>query len=142
MFRHFILLLALLLPFVPAQAQEETAAAPYQAVLHLTSANPRTWNAMLGNLEHLLQDPGDDAQLEVVAHGPGLGLLQKGGHQDLPRMQALAGQGVRFLACENTMRKKNVSKEDLLNLAGTVPSGMGWLVKRQHEGWAYLRITD
>ena len=57
------------------------------------------------------------------------------------RMEDLARAGVVFAACENTMKKKNVTKEDLLPFAKTVDSGVAEVVRKQEGGWAYLRLA-
>ena len=44
-----------------------------------------------------------------------------------------------FAACENTMRKKKVTKEPLLPFVTTVDSGVAEVVRKQEEGWAYIK---
>ena len=53
---------------------------------------------------------------------------------------ALIEKGVKFVACENTMRQKSIRKEDLLPGVGTVPSGAVEVVrKQQRDGFAYFK---
>ena len=54
-------------------------------------------------------------------------------------MRKQSEAGVRFAACQNTMRRRNISKEDLLPFVGTVDSGVAEVVRKQEEGWAYLK---
>jgi intracellular sulfur oxidation DsrE/DsrF family protein len=55
-------------------------------------------------------------------------------------VEVLIKKGVRFVACENTMRQKSIRKEDLLPGVGTVPSGAVEVVrKQQKDGHAYFR---
>ena len=56
-------------------------------------------------------------------------------------MRDLSQAGVVFAACENTMKKKNVAKEDLLPFATTVDSGVAEVVRKQEAGWAYLKSS-
>ena len=114
----------------------------YKVVFQLTSDNPKTWSGMLNNVENTLKDLGEDTQIEVVAHSGGLAFLVKQTNQSAERAQVLSEKGVRFLACENTMNRKNINKDQLVPFAKTVTSGIGYIIKRQTEGWSYIRITD
>ena len=55
-------------------------------------------------------------------------------------MEVLAQAGVVFAACENTMRRQNVGKADLLPFVTTVDSGVAEIVRKQEAGWSYLRV--
>ncbi len=101
------------------------------------------WTGTLNNVANVQQAFGPDAtEIEVVAHGNGLGFLLKTDEVLKERMQQLASSGVTFSACENTMKKKNVSKEDLLAFVTTVDSGVAEVVRKQEAGWAYLTSGD
>ena len=54
-------------------------------------------------------------------------------------MRKLADGGVAFVACENTMRKKKITKEQLLPFVTTVDSGVAEVVRKQEQGWSYIR---
>ena len=47
--------------------------------------------------------------------------------------------GVIFVACENTMAKKNITKEELIENVGTVPSGIVEIIIKQEQGWSYIK---
>ena len=47
--------------------------------------------------------------------------------------------GVRFVACENTMKQKNIKKEEILPEVGFVPMGIGEIIMKQEKGWSYLK---
>ena len=96
--------------------------------------------AGLGNVENLREALGaGSAQVEVVAHGKGLGDLMKTNTALAERMQKLSDSGVAFVACENTMRKNSVTKEQLFPFVTTVDSGVAQVVRRQAEGWSYVK---
>jgi len=52
--------------------------------------------------------------------------------------QALDG-GIGLLACENTMQNTKITKSDMYGGIGYVQAGVTHLMKRQKEGWAYIR---
>jgi uncharacterized protein len=75
----------------------------------------------------------------VVAHGKGLGLLRTTNTAMAERLKTISDAGVTLSACENTMRRLNVKKEDLLPFAVTVDSGVAEVVRKQEAGWSYIK---
>lgn len=47
--------------------------------------------------------------------------------------------GVKIVACENTMRSHHLTQADMLPDIGYVPSGVVEPVKKQQQGYAYIR---
>lgn len=122
---------------IPALGQK--AAGKYRAVFELTSPSEDVWTAVLNNVENLRKALGEDTEVEVVTHGKGLNLLKDSNTAFRDRLQALTKRGVRFAACQNTMRRENVKKEDLFPGAVTVDSGVAEVVRKQEAGWAYVK---
>lgn len=138
------LALAALFAAVPAGAQQAAApaaaaAAREKAVFAVSDADPQKWNLTLGNIGNALDALGPDgAQIELVAYGPGIEMLKK----DSPvakRLAELMAKGVRVAACQNSMRAWHLDASDLAPGVSPVPSGVVELMKRQHEGYAYIR---
>lgn len=80
-----------------------------------------------------------NAQIEVVCHGPGLDLLQTTKSKAASQVAEWSGKGVVFAACGNTMKRRNLKKEDLLTSAIVVPSAMVELTLKQEKKWAYVK---
>ena len=97
------------------------------------------WEAVLNNVENLRNALGDGTEVKVVAHGKGLGLVQKTNTAQADRIARLSGPRVTFAACENTMRRLKVTKEDLLPGVVTVDSGVAEVVRLQEAGWSYVK---
>jgi len=111
----------------------------HQIVFELTSENEEQWQALLNNIENVQKAFGkENVTVEVVTHGKGLGLLKKASSLK-DRVVSLSQPQVLFVACENTMRKQQVKKEDLLPAAGTVDSGIAEVVRKQEAGWSYIK---
>lgn len=111
----------------------------YRVVIHVDESEPTKHRAVLGNVANLLTDLGPDAtEVEVVAHGPGLDLLLTGTPHG-EQVGALQEQGVRMLACANTLRIRDLTAADLLAGVEVVSAGIGHIVRREHEGWQYVR---
>jgi intracellular sulfur oxidation DsrE/DsrF family protein len=83
------------------------------------------------NVENLRKALGADTKVEVVVHGSGLGLLLATNTAQSGRMKQLAGDGLVFAACRNTMQRQNVSADQLLPFATTVDSGVAEVVRKQ-----------
>ena len=122
-----------------SQAQERHEKL-HRIVLEVNVEGEEPWQSILNNVENLQKALGPDhTRIEVVAHGKGLSLLVNTDLSLKERLQRISQTGVVFAACENTMRRKNVKKGDLLPFATTVPSGVAEVVLKQEAGWAYLK---
>ncbi len=55
------------------------------------------------------------------------------------KMEALIKQGIHFVACQNTMKKKTIEKDDLVTGVTTVPSGAIEVLRKQQGGYGYFR---
>ena len=112
----------------------------HRVVFEVTMEGPEQWTAALNNVENLRKAFGaDNTQVEVVGHSKGLGIMLSKNVELADRMKKLSDGGVLFAACENSMRKKNVTKADLLPFVTTVDSGVAEVVRKQEAGWAYLK---
>lgn len=112
----------------------------HRVVFEVTTDNPEQWTATLNNIENLQKAFGkEQREMEVVAHGKGLDLLLKTNLSTGDRITTIANTGVRFAACENSMKHMHRTSEDLLPAAQTVDSGVAEVVRKQEAGWAYLK---
>jgi intracellular sulfur oxidation DsrE/DsrF family protein len=110
-----------------------------RVVIQVSDADPQKWSLALNNARNVLDALGDDdALIEVVVYGPGLGMLRA----DSPASQRVAEvqrRGVKVVACENTMKVLGIGYSAMLPNIGYVPVGVIELMRRQQEGYAYIR---
>ncbi|MDM8083762.1 DsrE family protein [Cellulomonas cellasea] len=106
--------------------------------LHLDEDAPSKQASVLRNALHLLPEVPAGTPIEVVVHGEGISLARPGGPVSVSLAEALAA-GITLVACHNTMQAQGLTSDDLVPQAVVVPSGVGHLVRRQREGWAYVR---
>lgn len=111
----------------------------HKVLFEFTSPGKEPSSAVLNNIENVRKSLGAGTQVILVAHGPGIALLQKADNESAERMRKLADAGVVFAACENTMKRKNISKAELLDFSTTVDSGVAEVVRRQEAGWSYVK---
>jgi uncharacterized protein len=128
--------LAMLAPMaVSAQGQP----AKNKAVFQVSDADPQKWNLTLNNAKNVQDDLGDDAvDLEIVVYGPGIGMLKSDSPVAKRIADALKG-GIKVVACENTMKAQKLVYADMLPAIGYVPAGVVELMKKQQDGYAYIR---
>jgi intracellular sulfur oxidation DsrE/DsrF family protein len=123
----------------PAAAPATTAVAKERAVFAVSDNDPQKWNLTLGNINNALDGIGQDgADIELVVYGPAIVMLKK----DSPVAEKLAAalaRGVRIGACQNSMRGFHLEAADLAPGMTPVPSGVVELIRRQHDGYAYIR---
>jgi intracellular sulfur oxidation DsrE/DsrF family protein len=122
---------------LPAAAQQGK---PKERVIFQVSDNdPVKWNLALNNARNVQADLGkENVQVEIVAYGPGLNMLLRESKVEGRLAEAL-DDNVVLLACENTMQNTKKTREDMYGGISYVPAGVTHLMKRQREGWAYIR---
>lgn len=125
-----------------AMMDEAQGAAHNRIVIQVSTDDPRTQTIALNNAVNLQQEYGmDNIDIEVVAYGPGLGLLTTAGNQ-ADRVKSLAVQNIRFSACGNTIAKitKKTGKEpQLVEGVQVVKAGVSRIMELQQQGYAYVR---
>lgn len=112
----------------------------YPVIFHLDEENESKINETFNNLRNLLTDLGEEnVEAELLANGMGVKAMLKTQESYAIRIRHLARQGVRFAACANSMKHLGILPEDLVSEVEIVPAGVSELVKKQLEGWAYIR---
>ena len=115
------------------------AAPKHKVIFQISDNDPSKWNLTLNNVRNIQQDVGrDNVDVEVVAYGPGLNMLKLESAVSTSVGDAL-GQGVKIMACENTMTNTKVTKADMLPNIGYVKAGVVELMVKQRQGWSYIR---
>lgn len=128
----------------PAVAADEET----RIVFHLTNADPMVAGELLDEVETMLQAyqaDGRPLRVEVVSHSDGLDLLRESLTVHASRIHELAGDygNLTFVACKNTIDRLRVDhgiEVTLLPDAEVTDSGVSHVVKRQKQGWSYIRV--
>jgi intracellular sulfur oxidation DsrE/DsrF family protein len=108
-------------------------------VIQVNEDNVKKWNEVLVNIHNIQVEIGPkNVAIAVVAIGPGLGMLTAESLAANGVQDALAA-GVEFVACGNSMKAQKLAKEDLTEGVKVSVAGYVELMKRQQQGWAYLR---
>jgi len=134
-----VLGLAMAVPGVAADAGQAKAAAMTKVVFQVSDGDPKKWNLALNNMKNVQEALGKDkVEIELVVYGPGIDMLKLESAAGNRVNDAIA-DGVRVVACENTMEAQKLTKGDMLKSIGYVPAGVLELISKQKQGYAYIR---
>ena len=110
-----------------------------KVIFQVSDNDPAKWNLALNNVKNVQADLGEDkVTAEIVAYGPGIGML-KADSPVAKRVAEALGKNVKVVACENTMKAQKLTYDDMLPKIGYVPAGVVELIQKQGEGFAYIR---
>jgi intracellular sulfur oxidation DsrE/DsrF family protein len=138
-FRHltlgFVMAFAVLTHSAVSMAAQQKA----KIVLQVSDNDPAKWNLALNNARNAQDDLGkDNIDIEIVVYGPGIHMLRMEATTATRVTQAIKS-GISIVACENTMTAQKINKADMHDAISYVPAGVIQLMKRQQQGWAYIR---
>ncbi len=126
-----------------ASAAQAQATQQVKAAYHINT-DVNTVPAILNNIRnHMAADP--KAKIVVVTHGPGINFLLQDAKDSQGRefsgaVSDLAGKGVEFRVCNNTLTVRNINPDRLLMETKIVPSGVAEVARLQAlEGYVYLK---
>lgn len=128
--------LFLLIGLIALSAQADESKRP-RVVFAVTEHDPHIWNEVFGNF-HNVEHELPDVEIEMVVYADAIAMLKFDSEVGNRVTQAIS-EGVNIVACENSMMAQNISKDDMLDGIGYVKAGIVELIKRQNEGWAYIR---
>ncbi len=124
---------------VAAQAAAPATAPRNRALFQVTDNDPARWNMILNNMQNLREGVGGEpVEIELVAYGPGISMLKADSSVKQRLLDAL-GKGVKVNACQNTMTGMKLTPADMMGEIGYVPSGVVEVMRKQQQGWAYIR---
>ena len=112
--------------------------AEHKIVFQLTSGDTNVHKMLVRQLGNVLT-AAPNSKIEVVCHGPGITMLTTRQTIVHPEVIELKGKGIDFVVCENTLKEKKVTKEEIIPEAAFVKAGIIEIVKKQEEGWSYIR---
>ena len=131
---------------LPAFSQAQSAApqaaqpAKHKVVFELNAPAPSGWDQLFNNVKNVQKIfEKDGVQVEIVFFGKGLPMLLKTNSEYAARLKEAHDAGVMLGACQNTMRAMKIKSEDLFPFATEVDSGVAELVRKQEEGFKYIK---
>ena len=135
-----LLVVAVALPAVAPHAAEGVSAkaakaAKHRMVIQVTAEESKKWNSILGNVHNIQEELKSDGgvAITVVGIGGGLGMLTA---ESLAanRVQDAMAEGVRFVACGNSMQAQQLSRDDLIAGIAITKAGYVEIHRLQRQG--------
>lgn len=141
--RGFLAAIGALSVLVAGCASSGGGATQDKVVYHFSDGLDQASNGLRNIGNHLEVNPG--AKIVVVSHARGVDFLMKGAkdkngnkYEDL--VERLKIRGVQFDVCQITLRNRKLSKDQFIEYATYVPSGVAEVTRlQQREGYAYLK---
>ncbi len=130
------------------QSNSATNINKWRLMMHVSTSNPKRLNLVLDEAEALLEEyaaASKNLQLEILTNSDGVALVTNNHKQYNHRLQKLQQkyQNLVVMACGKTLKRLQRTQGkpvDLLPQTGVVISAINQIVKRQKEGWSYIRI--
>lgn len=112
----------------------------HKVVFHINESNK--WNVLLANVNNLIKDLGkDNIIIEVLANGASVVdfISNNKNSEFINKMSNISEQGVNFSACRNSLIGNNIEENLIPNFITVVSAGVTELIKKQSEGYAYIK---
>ncbi len=140
--------LVLLDPDGRGQAPAAADSDETRIVFHLTTSDQFAAADLLDEVEDMLKAykaEGKPLRVEIVSNGDGLDFLRTQLSMFKGRIHEMAQRyrNLTFVACKNTIDRVKVKRGIEVNIvpdAEIINSGVDYVVKRQKEGWIYIRV--
>jgi intracellular sulfur oxidation DsrE/DsrF family protein len=80
-----------------------------------------------------------DMEIEVVFHGQAVLSMVKDSTQFADRIKAAREKGVTLAVCNNSLKRLKIDPSQIKVEGIVVPSAVVELIRKQSEGWSYLK---
>lgn len=111
----------------------------HKIVFQFVSGDSLSQKGLINNLTNL-KEAWPKSQVEVVFHSNGIFLVMGEKTKYAKELENFVSKNnIKMVVCENTMKQKKISKDQLLPFVSTVPMGIGEIVLKQEQGWSYLK---
>lgn len=121
---------------------------PAKVLFHVSDGNPEHLKTVLDEVENLMKfyrQANQKARVEVITNGGGLSLVMAGISPYAERIQRMQREyrDLTFVACQNTIDRFQQELglyAKLLPGVVVIDSGVAQIMRRQHQGWAYIQV--
>ncbi|GAC1484572.1 MAG: hypothetical protein NVS1B13_10130 [Flavisolibacter sp.] len=112
----------------------------YYAIYQLDVNDLKIIEKAIRNINNALNDPRlvGKIEIELIAFGGGTDAYLKGSKYE-EELKALVQKGVIVSQCNNTLKERKITRDQLYPFIAIVPSGNGELIIRQAEGWSVIK---
>ena len=118
-----------------AFAQEK----PIKVVFDVTSGNIDVHKSAARHLR-LMSETYPDSEFEMVVYSSAYKMVDNNSSSAGETLREIVkNKNVSIVVCQNTMKRNNKTKDDLIPGVTTVPDGIYEIVAKQQLGWGYIK---
>ena len=134
--KNYLFLLAVALIFsTDINAQKKQ----HKIIFDISSSDTADHSTVIRQVNNVLK-ASPQTKIEVVFHGKAVYALVKEKTTLNDKIDELVNKkNVVIAACNNSLIRLNISKNDLLSSASVVPVAMLELMDKQEKGWSYIK---
>jgi len=113
-----------------------------RVVIQVSDGDPKVWNLALNVVDNVRTNYAKrniDAQVQIVAFGPGIQMLKDDAVVASRVRDAMKKGDAQMVACENSMQRFKLSRNVMLDNVTYVDAGVIHIIERQRQGWAVIR---
>lgn len=130
----YFFLFSLIYISVTAFSQEKQ----HKIVWEINAKDTSVHSAIFRQINNVLS-VAPDTKIEVVFHGNAITVLTHDSSLHVNKIQKEQQRGVIFAICNNSMKRLNVPASRLLPEVQIVPVAIMEIVKKQSEGYSYIK---
>ena len=115
----------------------------YHVIFEMSAGDQQRLEGVIRNIDNLKIALGaENVNVELVLHGGAILSFTKDKTTLAAAWERLAKSGVTLLACNNSLKMRDIPKESLLPNIKVVDSAVAELVRKQQAGWQYIRNAN
>lgn len=134
-YHHQIFLILFLLFF------SVTAHAQHKIIWEMCGGDTAQQRVLFNQVNNVLAE-APNTKIELVFHGFAVYALLKDTGYFKPQVAILNKKGVVFAVCNNSLKKRNIAPASVIPEAIIVPVAILEIVKKQEEGWVYIKAGN
>ena len=134
--KYFLFLFCLQLAAFTSSAQVNK----HRVVWDLSSADTTVQGAVFRQINNARTEI-PDLDIEVVFHGQAVFAVMKYSTQFASRIKIAKEKRVTLAVCNNSLRRLKIDPSQVSPMATVVPSAVAELIKKQTDGWSYLKAS-
>lgn len=136
--KHWLFAITLALATFSAHAAEQLK---YRVLFQVSEDSVEKLMLALNAAKFVQKEYGaPNVAVEIVVFGPGVQTLKHYAPLPVPdRVRQAKYNGVRIAVCDESMHAAKLRPSDMLQEVSYVKSGVGELMEKQQQGWAYVR---
>ena len=134
---RFVILIVVLAITSTVRAQQPA----HRIVWEINAKDTSVHSALFRQINNVLAE-APNTQIEVVFHGNAILVATSDSSLHLDKLKRDMQRGVSFAVCNNSMKRLRVDPSRIVPGVTVVPVAILELVKKQEQGWTYIKAGN